>query len=472
MWLDTIRAAEDCINLLNTDWDDAAFEAALLGIPLLPLAQDPRPLLALRPRLIARFNEPFVNRFQNLMMQAGAMALAFAGMGFVDIARELATVGNALGYFQSRRRHLVAMLHVLPTLCRGHDQVGLLDPLPVFAPIIEFEALPLVGAQQALLIDASRERLGVAADVPLHLPMLDPLFLEPERSRIVEMPLTEQGLAMLSAREDLPADRLFSAAELRNDILMLESAYAEFDLAGTGFAPAAALIRKLSRDFIERDFWIKISPAALNALLDEVAAPATLRAALLRPAHDYVAALDSYSPFVEFAGIQHSTVTLLSRFLYYWRSQSLDRIKRFQIRSGFIFEKAVAAELQALGFAVQDITRIDHHEFDVVTLRDGEIWNVQCKNNFTDLERATADPRRFARYNHRLVRSYERALTKERNREAVLKGHLGLDTIRHMVLSRFPVVTDNPRILVYSRIADFPARADALVAAETAGAGQ
>ena len=293
--------------------------------------------------------------------------------------------------------------------------------------------------------------------------MLDNLFLEPERARITEVPIKGKGVEILKLREPLSLNRLFSAAELRNDILAIEAVYAEFDLAGTDFAAAAALVRRLSRDFIDRDFWVAIGPADLAALSNELGVSPALRSALVHTAPGYMACLSTYAPFVLVDGVYRSTVTLLSRFLYYWRAQSLDRQKLFQIRAGFIFEQAVADALKQQGFNVQDITRINRHEFDVVTLRDGVIWNVQCKNNFVDLARVEADARRFARYNAMFVRSYERALTKERNREHLLRQKLSLDTVQHLLVSRFPVVSDNLRIVPFSRIANFAAIADSLM---------
>ena len=127
--------------------------------------------------------------------------------------------------------------------------------------------------------------------------MLDDLFLEPERARITEVPITGKGAEMLNLREPLSPDRLFSAAELRNDILAIEAAYAEFDLASTDFAAAAALVRRLSRDFIDRDFWIAIRPADLAALSDELGLSAALRSALVHPTTGYMACLSTYAPF-------------------------------------------------------------------------------------------------------------------------------------------------------------------------------
>ena len=88
-------------------------------------------------------------------------------------------------------------------------------------------------------------------------------------------------------------------------------------------------------------------------------------------------------------------------------------------------------------------------------MRDGVIWNVQCKNNFVDLSSVDSDAHRFARYNQSLVRAYERALSKERGREHLLTARLALDEIQHVVVSRFPVVCDNPRIVPFNRIDHF-----------------
>ena len=463
-WFDTLRAIEDCINLPMADWDDDEFEARLYNLALPPLLRDPRPLLALRPRLVSKFSETFANRFQNLMIQGAAIGAAFAENGLFEMTQGFLSVGTMIGYFQSRRRHFIALLHTLPSACRGRQRVGPLDTLNIFVPLIEMQALQIVGAQQALLIQAARGRLGLPVAPDSELAMLDGSFLEPERARITEMPVTEAALAILATREPQPLDRLFSAAELRNDIIAIEAAYGEFDLTATKFGPAAVFVRRVSHEFVERDFWVAIKPKELERLFNALKLSARLRAELVRPSTDYVINLDSYAPFVLIDGIYRSTVSLLSRFIYYWRSRCLDRSKRYQIRTGFIFEKAVADALERQLFAVQKITRINRHEFDVVTLRDGMIWNVQCKNNMTDLAWIEADPKRFARYNRNLVLAYERALAKERNREGVLTAHLGNDAVEHMLVSRFPVVTDNLRIVVFSQIDGFATRADAILA--------
>jgi len=461
-WLDTLRAIEELINLMTVDWKDDAFEQNLFTLPLGQLQQVPHRLITVRERLTTRFSENFSNRFTRLVIQGASIGAAFASHGFMEVTAGFQTVGTMVGYLQSRRRHFVGLLHMLPNACRGQQVIGALDTLNIFLPMIELSAVQMMGAQNALLVKLARSRLRLPECESSELAMLDTLYLEPERARITEVPLLEVGEKLLATQEPLSPDRLFSAAELRNDILAMEATYSAFDLMGTSFAHAAALVRRLSKDFIDRDYWIVIRPTDFEILVNELRVPPFLRSALVNPATGYMACLSTYAPLLLIDGVYRSTVTLLSRFLYHWRAQCLDRQKLYQIRTGFIFEKAVAGELTRQGFAVQDITRINRHEFDVVTLRDGVIWNVQCKNNFIDLELVDTDAHRFARYNAMLVRAYERALTKERNREHLLKAKLSLDEVQHALVSRFPVISDNPRMVPFSRIASFAAIADSL----------
>lgn len=467
-WFDTLRAIEELINLLTVEWGDEGFGQALVSLPVIGLDRHLDRLTVVRQRILQKFGENFCIRFTRLLVQGSAISVAFAQHGIFEAAAGFQTIGTMMGYLQSRRRHFVGLLHMLPHACRGRQRVEPLDALNIFLPIIELSAVQMMGAQNALLVKMARAKLTLPDDESAELAMLDTLFLEPERVRITEMPMTEQGKIMFASMEALRPDRLFSAAELRNDVVAIEATYAEFDLKDTDFPAAAALVRRLSRDFVEHDFWVAISSADLGKLSDEVCASRALRSALINNEPSYTACLSTYAPFVLMDGAYRSTVTLLSRFIYNWRAQSLDRKKRFQIRAGFIFEKAVAVELQRQGFTVQDITRINHHEFDVVTVRDGVIWNVQCKNNFVDLSSVDSNAHRFARYNFRLVRAYERALVKEASREHLLKTKMSLNAIQHVVVSRFPVISDNPRIVPFSRIGKFSAVADVLEVATAA----
>lgn len=253
--------------------------------------------------------------------------------------------------------------------------------------------------------------------------------------------------------EPVSPSRLFSAAELRNDIRLMEAAYAEFDLAGSDFRFAAAFVRHIT-DLAEDDYWIRLSRRKFDRVADALRLPQPLRQALVHRPGTYTENTNSYAPLVELDGQLTGSVALLSRFLYNWRNVCLYKIRRYQIRSGYIFEQAVSAELEEQGFTLTGIKRINHKEFDVVTTRGGVIFNVQCKNNLVDITKIEANVRLFARYNRARSASYERALRKEKSREDLLRGELGLDQVEHLVLSRFPVASDNPRIIPYNRIGD------------------
>ncbi|MBR7745143.1 hypothetical protein [Undibacterium baiyunense] len=463
LWLDIMRGIEEIINLPNVDWDDDNFEQQLYEFPLLQLMHYGREFQAIRRRLIARFSEKFANRFCNILSLGSAIGISFEAHRMFEAASGFKNVMSMIGYLQSRRRHFVGLLHLMPHACRGTRLISHSNVFNCFLPIVECTAVPMMSVQYLLMVRLAQQRLGLNEDGKTELPMLNTFYLEPERASIVEMIVSNERAGATLEREPLQADRLFSAAELRNDILAIEAVYAEFDLNKTDFAVAATLVRRLSTEFINRDYWVEITPKQLNCLVSEVGATANLRSALTCGADNYMLCLSSYAPFVRDGDRYLSTVSLLSRFIYNWRARILNKSKRFQIRAGFIFEDQVKDALKDQGFTIQEIVRIDRQEFDVVTIQNGVIWNVQCKNNFIDLDRVDMDATSFARYNKHLVRSYERALTKEFNREHLLQCKLNLADVQHMVVSRFPVITDNPRIVVFSRIGDFSRRASEIL---------
>ncbi|MGO4355168.1 hypothetical protein AB4Z25_24945 [Rhizobium sp. RAF36] len=457
-WLATIRSIEETVNLMTVDWDEE-FKAELFSLRILQLTSSSEPLRRVRRGLAKRFDDEFADRFASLMMQLSALGVSFRQKGFPQLASAFSTLSTAVGYLQSRRRACVALLHCMPNACIGSTVVSSLDPVLVFFPVIEIHAIQLTTCHNALLVGAAMKKLGIDDFGMSEFASLDDQFLEPERSRITEMELDEKGHAIFARAEKLRADRLFSAAELRNDLLLLEAAYAEFDLSMTNFGRAAALIRNISRNFVDRDFSIKMRVREMETLFKRMDISPDLQNALVFRGTSYAESIQTYAPFVRVDDTLSSSITLLSRFAYHWRARSLDRIKRFQIRSGFIFEKAVAACLERQGYEIRDIKRIDRHEFDVIAAGDGVLWNIQCKNNFLDLAYLEASPARFARFNHRLVRSYERALMKDRRREHVLSGQTEAGgQIEHVVIARFPVICDNPRILPFSRISEFRSR--------------
>ncbi|NTG27179.1 hypothetical protein G6L08_08470 [Agrobacterium rhizogenes] len=187
----------------------------------------------------------------------------------------------------------MALLHRLPDACNGDVAVSSVDPVVIFFPLIEFHAIPLTSARNALLIRASTDRLDIGDARAVEFASLDDLFLEPERSRIIEMELDEKGRSMLAGAEKIRPDRLFSAAELRNDLLLLEVAYSEFNLSETKFGRAAALIRNISRNFVDRDFWVKIPERNMMKLFKRMEISPDLQDALVFRGTSYSESTDT-----------------------------------------------------------------------------------------------------------------------------------------------------------------------------------
>lgn len=461
-WLDALRAIEEFINLPLVDLDDDELEQSIFDFRLDQL--DARELKKIQAALAAKFDAGMSNRFVLTVMQGVAIGTAFRQHGFFEAASGFQTIKHAIGYFQSRRRHLVALLYTLPTACRGAQSLQRNDTLNLFLPAIEHSGLTLTGLYQHVML------AKVFADYRLRVgehgfsgsrqfETLDAMFLEPERASMLEMRTTAD--ATVSDRlEEVDPRYLFSAAELRNDVRLIEAAYAEFDLASTAFGSVARFTTACLRH-CKDNYRVELTASQFDELAKEAGIVDGVRRRLVHQGGDYVANLDEYAPFIVVDGLFIATVTLLSRFAYHWRSVCLNRVRRFQIRSGFILEASVKTALAKQGFAVADIKRIDGNEFDVVATLGDTVYNVQCKNNLVDLSRIESDPAKFARYNRQLDRYYAQALRKEEAREQMLLSKLGLPKVKHVVVSRFPVATDNPRVLSFNRIEQFRSRFEA-----------
>lgn len=466
-WFETIRAVEEFINLPRFGLKERWLWEALIDLPL-DVTQAPRRFRAVRHHIAYQFGETFALRFTTLMVQAMAIGVSFAQHDIEATRGAFRTVGSAIDYFQSRRRHLVSLLYTLPDACHGTQTVPQIDTVNQFLPLVEINGVTITGLyQKAMLAEAF-------GDFALHIrhhdfcgsheyPMLDPMHLEPERTSIVDMQSLTPDILEAANLEAVSPFRLFSAPELRNDIRLIEAAYDEFDLAGSDFRFAAAFVRHVA-GLADDDYWVRLSRQKFERVADALRLPPALREALVHRPGNYVANTNSYAPLIEIDGVLTGSVALLSRFLYYWRNVCLYKIRRYQIRSGFIFEKAISEELEQQGFTLTGIKRINRKEFDVVTIRDGIIFNIQCKNNLVDVAKLESDVKLFARYNRARSASYERALLKEAKRESLLIEELGLDRVEHLVVSRFPIATNNPRIISHSRIGELGRLASVLAA--------
>lgn len=459
-WMEALRGIEEFINIPMFGLDDGNVVRELLAVRLDDM-MFPMHVARVRERLVAKLAPAVISRLVQTLTMVSAIGHGFRMSG-MECGEELRTVAGAVGYFQSRRRQMVALMYCMPGDCTGTQSVAPLDALNVFLPVVEYSCVGLSSLYQNLIMARIHVDFVLTVGPGMcHgnyvLETLDETFLEPDRVAITEVAPDRVDPEKLRQRLPLPGGQIFSAAELCNDLIALEASYAEFDLAKTDFGPMAKFILACCQ-YVRDDYYIKINSADLRDLMTLCGLSTIAQRRLVYRGNSFEEAVNSFTPFITLGRSEVTTVTLLSRFAYSWKTFCLNRIKRFQIRSGFIFEDGVKKALAHQNFVIHGIKRVEGHEFDVVATKGNVIYNIQCKNNFVDLARMEQNPELFARYNLRLDKYYAQALRKEEERENLLLTKLGLSTIKHVVLSKFPLGTKNPRVMAFREISQFSSR--------------
>ena len=394
------------------------------------------------------------------MLYAGAMGEAFAahGLDASSAGITLNTVGGAVNYFQSRRRHFVSLLYTMPYACSGSLALRPYDALTVLMPQVEHSCVAITGFHQQLALlealpDFCLETDHVGAVASHDFKALDDHFLEPERASIQAMAELRADKFTMPVMENLDRKKIFSAAELRNGVKLIGAAYEAFDLKDSEFSTISLLVIAFARHCRD-DYYVEIRKEKFRSMLRAqfVLNPIELETLLVNKPSDYATNTNAYQPFIDLGDRLVSNVNLLTRFLYAFKNVHLGSRQRFQIHAGFIFEDMVKRDLDRMGFNVTNIKRINRKEFDVVATRGGVVFNIQCKNNWIDFSKIEADRALFVRYNRSLTNYYSRALKKERDREHLLKKELGMDKVIHYVISRFPVIGADPAVINYNQI--------------------
>ncbi|MCC8955024.1 hypothetical protein H8B02_16725 [Bradyrhizobium sp. Pear77] len=459
-WHGTIRDIEEFINVILCGDIDDEKSLRLMRLPVgAGLAANPNVALLARDLVAPYYGEAVAKRFMITMLRVTRTMVGFLSDGrSLGDSSQVYSVADAAGYFQSRRRHFVSLLYMMPEVCSGTR------PL---APEMAFnELLPLV--EHCCISFTSWSWKGVLAEVfkdftlvadkrgayPSHeYDALEGVFLEPERVSLVDIHQQRGGDLTPTRAEPQDPAKIFSAPELRNNVRFIQAAYDAFGLNDHEYSALSLLVTAFSR-YCEDDYFIRIEVGKFRSMLaaQTVFPSLELEGMLLGGDADFKQASNSFIPFLPFGEFVESNVNLLTRFLNAFKNVHLGSRKRFQIHAGFIFEQKVAADLSELGFAVTGIKRINRAEFDVVTVRGDTIYNFQCKNNWIDLSKLETDRRLLARYNRSLDRYYRSALAKEKNREGLLLSELRLAKIEHYVISRFPVITENLRVISYNRL--------------------
>lgn len=458
-WHRVLQGAEELINFATEPLDDEGLHYAIVDMPL-DMAIGPK-----RAWLERSIRSLYDGGIEARILEVLQLVFAFdAGCTANGMPLGLATVAHAAGYLHTRRRRMVALLYVMPQLCRGSTKARTAFDLVPFMSLLELATGPIIDLTQMRMLnrvfpDFTVQSDGVRYWANRTAELLDEGALDPERVSVLDM--VQHGVTgAFPDSSGLDPRRLLSKAEVVHQIALIEAAYAEFDLASTSFKPVCELILPLLHG--PESHVVTVPAEPFLAAVDFLASrwPSVGRATFVHSGADYSAAINAHQPFVRIDDQLVTNVTLLTRFINDWKNVVLARKKRFQIRSGFLFENKVREILGGAGFTIAKVRRIQRREFDVVTTRNDLIYNFQCKNTFIDGRLIESDPARYARYNNAVVRSHRRALHKERAREQLLKDELGLPDIRHYVVSRFPVLCDDADIIPFAKLKTWVAQPD------------
>jgi len=460
-WHNILFAIEEFINIPIFGIDDNQQIEKILSMPLdHSFISNMDRIKEVKDIISLNYHISTSDRFLRLMMMTSNINMAFKTQGITDFGYglNLDTIGNAITYYQSRRRYFVTFLYIIPVACKGTKRVEEIQLINELLPILEFSCVGLTTINHQKILSEIYSDFKVVSDGKrvagnYDFQPLENFFVEPERISLIDQVLFRANQTLKMDLNDVDKKKIFSINELRNSIILLESAYSLYEIENTDFKIYKGIILDLLK-YSKDDYFISIDIIEFDNIISVYSdnTQKKLRNLLLNKSKDYNENLNSFHPLIKVGSKYISNLNLLMRFLYYFKNVILNKDKKFQIHSGFVFEDMVKKDLERMDFKVTDIKRINRKEFDVVTIKNHIIYNFQCKNNTIDLTLIESNIPFFVRCNRYLVNYYEKALIKEKGRENLLIKELGIRDVEHFVISRFPVITNDSKIISYNSL--------------------
>lgn len=445
-----LRSIEEFINISTLGVDKDGF-LALTDINIANLNHDRAS--AIHKIVRKTFDDMPSKRFNEIVHESYLMLHEFLATRH-DL--KYRTIIEASEFYQSRRRHFLNIVYIIPKYCQGTVKLSQPDLLRIFVHVTEFCLVTLTELQRQLTLSyVYPDYIAVVeADGSIRsnhrFDFLENLFTEPERISITD-PIMNQAFELVKDKFiPMPGGKIFSVSELINERLLIGSYFTFFKHDDPIFNALIDLLDEVIR-FCHDDYFISIPIQQFEGMLTKfsVEDATRIRELMLLDSDDFVAYANSYHPFIRVGEYYKSNVNLTMRFIYNYKNISLNDNRRFQIKSGFLFEDKVKSELMGVGFVIMDVKRIKRREFDVVASRDNVLFNFQCKNNFVDITLMEKDPKTFARKNRRWAKYYQNAIIKEKERQHLLIDKYMIWDVRHFVISRFPVITDDPSVILF-----------------------
>lgn len=361
------------------------------------------------------------------------------------------TLHDLLIFLQSRRLHVMTILNLIPIWAQGdntfckedipnkmNEWIGILMNITTGCQAI-MEAQCLSGFY-------GKKSLSGEMEFCQQYTHLDMNFLEPQQLTPVEMELYRND--RLGERDTKKERSICSKDEL--DLTMQnEIAYNKrYGITEKeSYKELVAFMNEMKK-FFKDDYAIEVPQNEFERLCRTYG-----NLELYKEMEEFDDIENSRYGFVKMEGMYYSTYFMLIRYYTNCVMKMLRRRRKYQIDAGFVFEDQVKNLVKTYGFEVRnDCKRIERKEFDVVCVKDGAIYNFQCKNNYMNVSTiGLKETTTTCRRNKQLISYYKAALRKEKDREHLLKAKLGIDKVEHFVISRYPVISDNERIIPFNR---------------------
>lgn len=369
----------------------------------------------------------------------------------LDGGKPVDNLYDLLIYLQSRRLHIMTILNLIPIYAQGDtsfyreeipskmdEWIGILMTITTGCQaILEARCLPDFYAKVTL-------KGLVFSQQYTHL---DKYFLEPQSLTPVEL---EQYRNEQLWERDTKKEMCICSREEYEVIMHNENAYNErYGITEKEEYKELMAFMDEMKNYFKDNYAIEVQKSDFDRLYETYG---TLE--LYNAMEEFDDIENSRYGFVYKDGVYYSTYFMILRYYTNCVMKMLRRRRKYQIEAGFVFEEQVKSVVRKYGFDVKtDCKRIERKEFDVVCVKDGTIYNFQCKNNYINvstigLKETTATSKR----NKYLNSYYKAALRKEEGREHLLKGKLGINEVKHYVISRYPVISDNERVIPFNRL--------------------
>lgn len=402
-----------------------------------------------------RFDENVARRYYQTMLMTSSINLAFIEHQYYDIydnTINLNDAKNSINFFQSRRIYFVATLFLIPKIAKGNKKSEFIHLLNDFLQILDSCLVNITTSYHKLLVNNSISDFEMVFDDKkgignFNFNQLESFYLNPQRLSLMDQLEFRKEDIEIETLIGKNVKKIFSFSEIADTMILLSCAFKKYNVESTNRYKELNILFQEIAYYLNNDYDIIIDEPEFEKIQNKFK-----DLELYNDSVEYFTNLNSISPFQKSNKKFYSTVVLLNRYAYNLILNDLISNRKFQVNSGFIFENRISEILESNGFIDAKITRINRKEFDIVAIKNGKIYNFQCKNNFYNISDINRNYKVITGLNRRLCKYYERAIIKEIKRENLLIEKLGISNIEHFVVSRFPVITRNEKIINFNSL--------------------